>query len=133
MNVKRFVASNVQEARKMVKREMGADAVILDTRVLASAVNGKENARQKVEITAAVDYEAPAGRSYGNGTAGSSSPSLARWRRMEKVPWLLSYRINRQQEKLSISFGWWVGRESFESRKLKPWSPVFVPRCRPMF
>ncbi len=83
MNIKRFVASNVQAAKQMVKREMGADAVILDTRVLSSAAGGKEHAHPKVEITAAVDYEAPAGAFYSNArTAGSSLP-LERWRRME--------------------------------------------------
>ena len=64
MNIKRFVANNVQEARRMVKREMGADAVIIDTRALPSTARDKAHAPQKVEITAAIDYETQPGSPY---------------------------------------------------------------------
>ena len=67
----------------MVKREMGADAVILDTRVLSPAGKGKAHGNQRFEITAAVDYEAPASGVYRNGRVGSSALPLERWRRME--------------------------------------------------
>ena len=83
MNIKRFVANNVQAAKQMVKREMGADAVILDTRVLSPSVKGKHPAPQKVEITAAVDYEAQGCGVYRHGKASASALPLERWRRME--------------------------------------------------
>jgi flagellar biosynthesis protein FlhF len=54
MNIKRYVAGTVQEALQMVKREMGPEAVILETKTIQGsrgAVEGK-----KIEVTAAVDY-----------------------------------------------------------------------------
>lgn len=62
MNIKRFVARNSQEAMKMVKKDMGPDAVILKTRT----INAKQNGQGKrIEVTAAVDYYAPVVTSCG--------------------------------------------------------------------
>jgi flagellar biosynthesis protein FlhF len=83
MNIKRFVANNVQEAKQMVKREMGADAVIMDTRVLPAAGKDKEHAPQRVEITAAIDYDAQPSGLYRHGRGNGSSLPLEQWRRME--------------------------------------------------
>lgn len=47
MNIKRFVASNMQEALKQIREELGADAVILSN----------EKSEQGVEIVAALDYD----------------------------------------------------------------------------
>ena len=54
MNIKKFTANSAQEAVQSVKREMGPEAVILRTRTLSS--RGLKG--QRVEVTAAVDYEA---------------------------------------------------------------------------
>ncbi|MBW2609909.1 MAG: flagellar biosynthesis protein FlhF [Deltaproteobacteria bacterium] len=56
MNIKRFIARNAQEAIRMVKRDMGPEAVILKTRTILED-SGRSN--QKIEVTAAVDYDAP--------------------------------------------------------------------------
>jgi flagellar biosynthesis protein FlhF len=72
MNIKKFVAENAQEAMKMVKKEMGADAVILRTKTISPQGRSYGRGRKGIEVTAAVDYEAasekPADRisSYGS-------------------------------------------------------------------
>ncbi len=47
MNIRKFIARNSSEAIKMVKKEMGDDAVILRTKTVA----------QGIEVTAAIDYD----------------------------------------------------------------------------
>ncbi len=59
MNIKKFVAENAQEALKMVKKEMGSDAVIIRTKTIARDPS-RGRGRKGVEVTAAVDYEAAA-------------------------------------------------------------------------
>lgn len=59
MNIKKFIAGNSQEALKMVKKEMGKDAVILKTKTLPPSGNTTDKSRRRVEVTAAIDYEAP--------------------------------------------------------------------------
>lgn len=56
MNIKRYCAGTVQEALQMVKKEMGPDAVILETKTLQGA-RGMDPGR-KVEVLAAIDYAA---------------------------------------------------------------------------
>lgn len=54
MKIKRFRARNFSEALDLVKKELSADAVILSS-------EEKKGLRPYVEVTAAVDYESPAG------------------------------------------------------------------------
>ena len=56
MNIKRFTASTAQEALQMVKKEMGPEAVILRTRNIPSP-----KGNDRIEVTAAIDYENAAG------------------------------------------------------------------------
>lgn len=58
MNIKKFVAENAQEAMKMVKKEMGADAVILRTKTVSQQGHSYGRGRKGIEVTAAVDYDA---------------------------------------------------------------------------
>jgi len=44
MNIKRFIAQNAQEAIKMVKKEMGSEAIILRTRTI---LEGSERSQKK--------------------------------------------------------------------------------------
>ncbi len=57
MKVKRFTAHSMKEAMEMVKRELGSDAVILQTRQLPKSFLGFFS-RNQVEITAAADVPA---------------------------------------------------------------------------
>ena len=59
MNIKRFIASSNQEAIQMVKKEMGSEAIILRTRTLDSPGPYSGRSGQRIEVTAAVDYEVP--------------------------------------------------------------------------
>jgi len=82
MNIKRFIGADNQEALRMVKKEMGPDAVILGTRSLPSPGGGP----RRVEVTAAVDFsppEAPAGRP-GQGTFSQTDALVLRWDSLEK-------------------------------------------------
>ncbi|RJR29828.1 MAG: flagellar biosynthesis protein FlhF, partial [Desulfobacteraceae bacterium] len=56
MNIKRYIAGTVQEALQLVKREMGPEAVILETRTI-QAPRGAGRTGKRVEVTAAVDYD----------------------------------------------------------------------------
>ncbi|MCJ7618046.1 MAG: hypothetical protein MUO43_16070 [Desulfobacterales bacterium] len=78
MNIKRFIAKDAHEAIKMVKKEMGQDAVILRTRTipLSDGYSGRSNRR--IEVTAAVDYEAPIVMS------SDSDKTSGGWRQLEK-------------------------------------------------
>ena len=49
MNIRKFIARNSSEAIKIVKKEMGEDAVILRTKTLPG---------HGIEVTAAIDYDA---------------------------------------------------------------------------
>ncbi|MDD5204597.1 MAG: hypothetical protein PHS17_04205, partial [Desulfobacterales bacterium] len=56
MNIKRYIAGTVQEALQMVKREMGPEAVILETKTIQST-RGAARAGKRVQVTAAMDYD----------------------------------------------------------------------------
>lgn len=57
MRIKRFEAKDTQTAMAMVKSEMGEDAVILATRTIKHAKNGKKSNRPVIEVVAAMDYD----------------------------------------------------------------------------
>jgi flagellar biosynthesis protein FlhF len=57
MKIKKIVGRNFKEALDMVKKELGADAVILSSRSLKSGPFGIKN-KDAVEVTAAIDEEA---------------------------------------------------------------------------
>jgi len=59
MNIKRFIARNTQEALRMVKEEMGTEAVILRTRTIRGGEKTAPNGNETIEVTAAVDYDVP--------------------------------------------------------------------------
>src|SRR5512145_683736 len=59
MNIRKFIAKNSSEAIKLVKKEMGDDAVILRTRTVPYSGGDAEKPGQGIEVTAAVDYDAP--------------------------------------------------------------------------
>ena len=85
MNIKRFVAESNQEALRLIKREMGPDAVILKTRTLSSREDASGVLRRRVEVTAAVDYDAP---EFGSEGVPSASPVtqetlLKKWQSLE--------------------------------------------------
>jgi len=85
MNIKRFIANSNQEALRLIKREMGPDAVILKTRTLPSQEDASGHIQRRVEVTAAVDYDAPA---LGTDGASSAPPItqealLKRWESLE--------------------------------------------------
>lgn len=58
MNIRKFTAANSGEAMKMVKKEMGDDAVIIRTKTVPFEIGSTGKKRRGVEVTAAVDYEA---------------------------------------------------------------------------
>ncbi len=58
MNIKTFIARNSREALQKVKEEMGPDAVILKTRTIVNEGLGHGTAREQIEVTAAIDYDA---------------------------------------------------------------------------
>jgi flagellar biosynthesis protein FlhF len=72
MNIRKFIASNNQEAIKVVKAEMGPDAVILRTRTIHPA-EGSVPGKGKVEVTAAIDYAVT------DETEGKENPQEPKW------------------------------------------------------
>ena len=59
MNIKRYIARNSREALRMVKKDMGPEAVILKTKTIRLKDEKSRQLLNKVEVTAAVDYDAP--------------------------------------------------------------------------
>jgi flagellar biosynthesis protein FlhF len=74
MNLRTFEADSMAEALALVKRELGADAVIVNTRTLREGGVLGIRARTRVEITAQVDERPPAPRAQ----AGTSAQAGAR-------------------------------------------------------
>ncbi|MFO7783481.1 MAG: flagellar biosynthesis protein FlhF [Thermodesulfobacteriota bacterium] len=87
MNIKRFIAGSNREALRMVKKEMGPDAVILRNRTLQPGTDGGENGRKRVEVTAAVDFAPPndlTGGGLGPDSLLDSNTMMERWETLEK-------------------------------------------------
>jgi len=61
MRIKKFTAESVPEALRLVKKDMGNDAVILNTRELSRMFS--RNGARSVEVTAAVDLPDASGKS----------------------------------------------------------------------
>lgn len=57
MNVKRYIANDVQEAMQKIKQELGRDAVILHTRKIKQSGLKKWFSKPLVEVVAAVDEQ----------------------------------------------------------------------------
>ena len=57
MNIRKFIARNSGEAMKMVKKEMGDDAVILRTKTISNPDRAYGRGKKGIELTAAVDYD----------------------------------------------------------------------------
>ncbi|NLD38264.1 MAG: hypothetical protein GX654_15485 [Desulfatiglans sp.] len=66
MNIRKFIARNSSEAIKMVKKEMGDDAVILRTRNVPYSGKDAERPGQGIEVTAAIDYDATGSKQSGS-------------------------------------------------------------------
>ncbi|RLB15044.1 MAG: flagellar biosynthesis protein FlhF [Deltaproteobacteria bacterium] len=71
MNIKRFVARNTQEALRMVKEEMGTEAVILRTRTIHPGEGKSGQAGETIEVTAAVDYDSTTNSPRKGGDTGA--------------------------------------------------------------
>lgn len=82
MNIKRFIAKNAQEALRMVKKEMGEEAVILKTRTLDAGTSYPKGKGSRIEVTAAIDYDAPAVSSQISTRTGARE-MMERYRDME--------------------------------------------------
>lgn len=59
MKMKKYEVSDMKEALKLIKQDLGPDAVILSTRKVMKSNNFGLFARPVLEVTAAVDYKAP--------------------------------------------------------------------------
>jgi len=59
MNIRKFIAANSSEAMKMVKKEMGDEAVIIRTKTMPYSEDNIGRKKKGVEVTAAIDYDAP--------------------------------------------------------------------------
>ncbi len=57
MNIKKFVGRSTGEAIRMVKKEMGSEAVILRTRTLPVSEKDPGDRARVIEVTAAIDYD----------------------------------------------------------------------------
>ncbi len=87
MNIKRFIAASNREALRMVKKEMGPDAVILRTRTLQPVPGEGKNGGKRVEVTAAVDFAPPDelnARGMGADSFPASTAMTERWETLEK-------------------------------------------------
>lgn len=96
MNIKRFIARNNGEALRMVKKEMGPDAVILRTRTLHPEPGGRGSNGKRVEVTAAVDFAPPdelAAGSMKTDLPSDSNAMMERWEKLENELWQIKTAI----------------------------------------
>lgn len=86
MNIKRFIGGSNQEVLRLVKKEMGPDAVILRTRTLPPSHPENGDRRKRVEVTAAVDYTAPdvLSQAQAGSDALSRESMMERWDALER-------------------------------------------------
>jgi len=86
MNIKQFRAASNQEALRMVKKEMGPDAVILRTRTLPPSKTGHGRGERHVEVTAAVDFSPPEYTSarIETSSALTTEAMIERWKSLER-------------------------------------------------
>lgn len=82
MNIKKFSARNIPEAIRMVKREMGPEAVILKTRTIHGPEAKGTDDGPKIEVTAAMDYDV-AGPGHGKGDAIELGRIIQKWQSLE--------------------------------------------------
>ncbi len=82
MNIKKYIANNAREAIQIVKKEMGSEAVILRTRTLPALGEGENKSIRKIEVTAAVDYDAPVS-GHQNQNHFDPDSVLKKWQYME--------------------------------------------------
>ena len=59
MKIKKIAAPTMKEALRLVKLELGEDAIILKSRKVAKGGALSFLAKEQIEVTAAVDYESP--------------------------------------------------------------------------
>lgn len=82
MQIKTYTAGSMRDILSRIKSELGSDAVILSKREITDPTFGMA-ARPMIEVTAAVDYDAHAGRPLHTGTGapfrtpGQSSSGLS--------------------------------------------------------
>lgn len=128
MKVKKFTADTVQQAMEQVKRELGVDAVILQTRTTSKSLFGLFP-RRAVEVTAAADVvigdggmgqrsrdNSPADQPAGGGSPGPSSDGALAVSRLES--------LEQKIAKLTSTVETLVD-QSFDSRGVAPaWSAV---------
>jgi flagellar biosynthesis protein FlhF len=84
MNIKRFIAGNAQEAMRLVKKEMGAEAVILRTRTLPASEAPYGGSGSRVEVMAAMDYDAPVVHAGNAAPPQTHHAGGSRWEQIEK-------------------------------------------------
>ena len=83
MNIKKYIARNNQEAIRMVKKEMGPEAIILRTRTIFLPEQGLDGPSEKIEVTAAVDYDSP-GKIFREKDPRDPKFDQRQWRYLEK-------------------------------------------------
>jgi flagellar biosynthesis protein FlhF len=82
MKIRRFLANSTTEAINLVKKELGAEAVILRTRTVPGENSLKGQNGDKVEVTAAIDYEAVSEKDISEKGA-TNGGAAKRWERLE--------------------------------------------------
>ncbi|RPI72607.1 MAG: AAA family ATPase, partial [Desulfobacteraceae bacterium] len=82
MNIKKFSARNIPEAIRMVKNEMGPEAVILKTRTIHGPEAKGADEGLKIEVTAAMDYDV-ADPGNGKDNAVELGRIIRKWQSLE--------------------------------------------------
>ena len=82
MNIRKFIANSSQEALRMVRKEMGPDAVILESRTVSPDGGHCGYSKEKIEVTAAIDYDVTKNTSE-NESGLSQEIFLQKWQGLE--------------------------------------------------
>jgi flagellar biosynthesis protein FlhF len=82
MQVRKYQAQNMKEALKLVRRDLGSQAIILSTRTIDSGIAGKTSVgRQRgVEVVAAIDYDFGPSAMDANSFSQSRGSGVSPWK-----------------------------------------------------
>ena len=85
MKVKRFIGRSLKEATENMRKDLGEDAIILNSRKVAKGSSLNPLAKETYEITAAIDEAAsPRHNSYARRTAAESFEEFVRGARVDQ-------------------------------------------------
>ena len=140
MQVRKYFAQNMKEALKMVRKDLGSQAIILSTNTIGGkiACGNTNGTKRGVEIVAALDYDFDSSGVATKSLSQSSQSKVSHWKDLLSNSVSLE-NVRRELEELKIMVAssphiWEEGRTDLISAELKElkWMTQFLLRQTPL-